>query len=220
MTKLEIEQVVKTVFENYDRMRSDELSLYNQLIDLERNISDIENRILNVRDEIFSLHDIFNNGILPVGGNVLMKNYRDFGFRSDIVKDCVSVVRKLFFDDTDPDSRKFDCINICDSYLYAHVGTTFTFYDGNRTIGIDFVSAMISKRGGESGIGQRVDYVGEKQTSDHPYTNIVMKDVVGSIEVAYERNMCNGRSDTIRLQPTRDIESARKFVQAVVKGRK
>lgn len=220
MTKQEIDQVVKTVVRNYDRMKDDELSLYNRMIELERNILDIENQLLNVRDGIFSLHDTFNNSILPFGGNVLMQNYHDFGFSSDIVKDCVGVVRKLFFDDSDPDFRKLDCINICDRYLYAHVGTAFIFYDGTRTIEICFVSAMFSQRGQESGTLQRVDYVGEEQTSDHPYTDIVAKDVVGSIEVLYEENMHGGRSDTTRHQPTRNIESVREFVQDMVKGRK
>lgn len=217
MTKQELESHVRAVAEHYDSMEKDKLSLYRRLTDLEHRIFDIKNQMVDIQNEIFALHDRFNNGILPVGGGVLMKNYYDFGFGSDVVRDCVSVVRKLFFDDSDYDFKKMDCIGIGYAYLHSHVGLTFTFYDGKRMLDICFVTAIISNHQQQYDIFHRGDCVGESQPRTHPYSDTVMKDITGSVEVSFKSDSKASFDSPLNNQPTRDFRSVRKFVHDVLK---
>lgn len=66
--------------------------------------------------------------ILGTTANVLFKAFNDKHFESDVVKQVVANVRRIFFDDTDPISQTFDCVDI-NAQNYDN-SIRFTFSNG------------------------------------------------------------------------------------------
>ena len=66
--------------------------------------------------------------ILGTTANVLFKAFNDKHFESDVVKQVVANVRRIFFDDTDPISQTFDCVDI-NAQNYDN-NIRFTFSNG------------------------------------------------------------------------------------------
>ena len=66
--------------------------------------------------------------ILGTTADVLFKAFNDKHFESDVVKQVVANVRRIFFDDTDPISQTFDCVDI-NAQNYDN-SIRFTFSNG------------------------------------------------------------------------------------------
>lgn len=217
MTRNEIDSFAKTVVERQAAMEGLEVPLRCQMVGLEKDIAEIERQLDVLKDKVLTLHDSFNLSVLPVGGNVLWNEYMKSGFGSDVVKDCVGVVRKLFFNDSDPDFRRLDCIFISDYYRGGHNGIVFAFYDGKQTVRINLVSVKTPERPHTYGSPPRGDWIGEMSLSKCTLSDLVRNDLYGSITVECSSDN-NFITDRI-LMPTRDIHVVREFVHDVVKGK-
>ena len=68
--------------------------------------------------------------------DALFTEFYDKHFESEVVQKAVASVRRIFFDDTDPISQTFDCVDLAFSN-YDH-SLSFTFSNGDREFNVCF----------------------------------------------------------------------------------
>ena len=68
--------------------------------------------------------------------DALFTEFYDKHFESEVVQKAVASVRRIFFDDTDPISQTFDCVDLAFS-SYDH-SLSFTFSNGDREFNVCF----------------------------------------------------------------------------------
>ena len=74
--------------------------------------------------------------MLGTTADALFTEFYDKHFESEVVQKAVASVRRIFFDDTDPISQTFDCVDF-DFPSYDH-SLRFTFSNGDREFNVCF----------------------------------------------------------------------------------
>ena len=74
--------------------------------------------------------------MLGTTADALFTEFYDKQFESEVVQKAVASVRRIFFDDTDPISQTFDCVDLAFS-SYDH-SLRFTFSNGDREFNVCF----------------------------------------------------------------------------------